>query len=51
MTVDEHCDVNEYLNDDLPVCMEAESDSWEADFLEQLGEEDEQQVDDEEPDQ
>ena len=49
MPVDEHCDVNEYLNDDLPVCMEAESDSWEADFLEQLGEEDEQQVDDEEP--
>ena len=53
MPTDEHCNVNEYLNDDVPVCMEAEIDSWEADFLEQLGEEeqDEQQMDGEGPDE
>ena len=53
MPTDEHCNVNDYLNDDVPVCMEAEIDSWEADFLEQLGEEeqDEQQMDGEGPDE
>ena len=52
----ECCTVAEYLKDALPVCMEAESDSWETDFLVQLGQEErqeekqeEQQVADEEP--
>jgi hypothetical protein len=47
MPANEHCQVEEYLNDDLPVCMETDSDSWEADFLQQLGQE-EQQVSDQE---
>ena len=36
---DGRCNVDEYLNDDLPVCMELGNDSWEADFLKQLGQE------------
>ena len=36
MPIDRRCDVDEYLNDDLPVCFEHDSDSWEADFLQQL---------------
>ena len=47
MPANEHCHVEEYLNDDLPVCMETERDSWEADLLQQLGLE-KQQVSDEE---
>ncbi len=45
------CDVDEYLqgDDDLPVCMDLNNDSWEADFLDQLGE-DEQEVANEEED-
>ncbi len=37
------CDVAEYLHgeDDLPVCLELDTDSWEADFLDQLGEDEE----------
>ena len=33
----------EYLHgeDDLPVCLELDTDSWEADFLDQLGEDEE----------
>ena len=44
--------VDEYLNgdDDLPACMQLDSDSWEADFLKQLGQE-EQEVADEEEDE
>ena len=34
--------VDEYLNDNLLVCMEADSDCWEADLLEQLGQEDQE---------
>ena len=34
--------LDEYLNDDLPVCMEADSGCWEADFLEQLGQEEQE---------
>ena len=45
MPANEHCHVDEYLNDDLPVCMQTESDSWESDFLQQLGEEEEQELD------
>ena len=43
------CNVDKYLNDNLPVCMELDNDSWEADFLKQLGQE-EQEVGDEEED-
>ena len=48
MPTDGRCNVDEYLNgdDDLPVCMELDSDSWEADFLKQ----EEQEVTDEEED-
>ena len=46
---DRRCNVDEYLNADLPVCMELDNDSWEADFLKQLGQE-EQEVADEEED-
>ena len=46
---DGRCNMDEYLNDDLPVCMELDNDSWEADFLKQLGQE-EQEVADEEED-
>ena len=44
--------VDEYLigDDDLPVCMKLDSDSWGADFLKQLGQE-EQEVADEEKDE
>ena len=49
MPTDGRCNVDEYLNDDLPVCMELDNDSWEADFLKQLGQE-EQEVADEEED-
>ena len=35
--------MDEYLNDDLPVCMELDSESREADFLKKLGQ-DEQEV-------
>lgn len=47
---DGRCNVDECLNDDLPVCMELSNDSWEADFLKQLGRE-EQEVADEEEDE
>ena len=46
----DECNVDEYLNDDVPTCMEAESYSWKADFFEKLGQkrqeeqEEEQQV-------
>lgn len=50
MPTDARCDVDEYLNDDLPVCMEVDNDSWEANFLEQLGQE-EQDVADEAEDE
>ena len=43
------CHVDEYLNDDLPVCMQTESNSWESDFLQHLGEsQEEEQVSDKE---
>ena len=44
--------MDEYLSgdDNLPVCMELDSDSWEADFLKQLRQE-EQEVADEEEDE
>ena len=48
MPADGHCHVDEYLNDDLPVCMETDNASWEVDFLQQLGQE-EQQISDDEP--
>ena len=38
MPDEEHCDVDEYLNDDVPICMEAVGDNWESEQLEQLGE-------------
>ena len=50
MPTDGRCNVDDYLNDDLPVCMELDNDSWEADFLKQLGQE-EQEVADEEEDE
>ena len=52
MPTDGRCNVDEYLNgdDDLPVCMQLDSDSWEADFLEQVGQE-EQEVADEDEDE
>ena len=38
MPTDGRCNLDEYLNgdDDLPVCMELDGDSWEANFLKQL---------------
>lgn len=50
MPTDGKYNVDKYLNDDLPVCMELGNDSWEADFLKQLGRE-EQEVADEEEDE
>ena len=51
MPIDGRCGVDEHLNgDDLLVCMELDSDSWHADFLQQLGQED-QKVSDEEEDE
>ena len=50
MPTDGRYNVDKYLNDDLPVCMELGNDSWEADFLKQLGRE-EQEVADEEEDE
>ena len=35
MPADEHCHVDEYLNDDPPVCLETDIDSWKFDFLQQ----------------
>ena len=40
LLTNECCNVDEYLNDDVPTCMEAESDSCEADFFEELGQKD-----------
>ena len=48
MPTDGRCNVDEYLNDDLPVCMELDNDSWEAGFLKQLGQEEQEVVDEEE---
>ena len=51
MPIDGRCGVDEHLNgDDLLVCMELDSDSWHADFLQQLGQED-QKVSNEEEDE
>ena len=52
MPTDGRCNLDEYLSgdDNLPVCMEFDSDSWEADFLKQLRQE-EQEVADEEEDE
>ena len=43
------CDLDEYLqgDDDLPVCMDLDNDSWETDFLDHLGQ-DEEEADEEE---
>ena len=43
------CDLDEYLHgdDDLPVCMDLDNDSWETDLLDQLGQ-DEEEADKEE---
>ena len=43
------CDLDEYLHgdDDLPVCMDLDNDSWETDLLDQLGQ-DEKEADEEE---
>ena len=51
MPTDGRCNVDEYLNDDLPVYVWSLTMlySWEADFLKQLGQE-EQEVADEEED-
>ena len=51
MSTDGCCNVDEYLNDDLPVCMEADSGCWEADFLEQLGQEEQEISNEERPDE
>lgn len=48
MPTDGRYNVDKYLNDDLPVCMELGNDSWEADFLKQLGREEQEVADDEE---
>ena len=50
MPIDGRYGVDEYLNgnDYLPVCMELDSDSWEANFLQQLGQEDQKVADEEE---
>ena len=36
------------MNDDLPVCMELDNDSWEADFFKQLGQEKQKVADEKE---
>ena len=50
MPTDGKCNADEYLNgdDDLPVCMELNDDSWEADLLKQLEREEQEVTDDEE---
>lgn len=47
---DSRCSVDEYLNgdSDLPVCMGMDGESWEADFLEHLGQEEPEDEDEEE---
>ena len=50
MAADRRCNVDEYLNcdNDLPSCMQLNNATWEADFLKQLGQEEQEEIDDEE---
>ena len=43
--------MDEYLNDNLPMSMELDSDSWEADFLKQLGQEEQDGVEEKDEDE
>ena len=49
MPSDGRCTVKEYMegDNDLQVCMDKDDDEWEANFFEELGENDSEQVDDE----
>ena len=42
MTGHDHCPLEEYVNgeDDVPVCLDACSDTWEEEFFDNLGQED-----------
>ena len=53
MPAGEECSVDEYLRgeDDLPVCTDLDSDSWDTNFLSQLGQQEEQESGDESNDE
>ena len=50
MTGCDHCSLEEYVNgeDDVPVCFDACSDTWEEEFFDNLGQEDQGEDQDEE---
>ena len=50
MMINEACTVDEYLNwdDDLPVRVDINNDSWRGNFLAQLGHKEQEEVQDEE---
>ena len=50
MTGRDHCPLEEYVNgeDDIPVCLDACSDTWEEEFFDNLGQEDQGEDQDEE---
>ena len=50
MTGCDHCPLEEYVNgeDDIPVCLDACSDTWEEKFFDNLGQEDQGEDEDEE---
>ena len=47
MTGCDHCPLEEYVNgeDDVPVCLDACSDTWEEEFFDNLGQEDQDEED------
>ena len=46
MTGHDHCPLEEYVNgeDDVPVCLDACSDTWEEEFFDSLGQEDQVKI-------
>ena len=50
MPSSEHCNVDEYLDDGVPVCTGMDSEHWETDFFLQLGQEEHVSDDDDEID-
>ena len=53
MTTEESCAVNEYLSgdDDLPVCVDLDSDYWNDNFLAELGQDEQDSRDNEAQDE
>ena len=53
MTTEESCAVNEYLSgdDDLPVCVDLDSDNWNDNFLAELGQDEQDSRDNEAQDE